>query len=188
MNRKEYKERKQLNDFVRSALGIEDSTKEKTAEYDDYLNTEHWQQLSEETKRLAGYRCQVCNSEGELHAHHRTYERKGDELQSDLICLCNECHNLFHSKDRIKKVLELNVSEAYLEELEREKKLTMTYRIRLSKIISDVSMFYRNGDVVEIPKELSRTITDASNFIKAMTQLEIAQQSMQKEEVTTNQD
>jgi len=133
--------------------------------------------LSEETKRLAGYRCQVCNSEGELHAHHRTYERKGDELQSDLICLCNECHILFHSKDKIKKILELGISENFLEEMEREKKFRMNYSIRLSKVISEVSRFFRNGGVIEIPKELSPIINDASNFLKAMQSIENAQRN-----------
>jgi len=68
------------------------------SDYQEYLQTEHWKILAEETKRLAGYRCQVCNSNDDLHAHHRTYERRGDELQSDLICLCKKCHELFHRK------------------------------------------------------------------------------------------
>lgn len=67
-------------------------------EYKEYLQTDHWKKLAEETKRLAGYRCQVCNSQDNLNTHHRTYERKGDELQTDLVCLCKECHELFHRK------------------------------------------------------------------------------------------
>ncbi len=70
-------------------------------EYSEYIKTDHWKKLAEETKRLAGYRCQVCNSDGELHAHHRTYERKGDELQSDLVCLCKGCHSLYHDKETL---------------------------------------------------------------------------------------
>jgi hypothetical protein len=66
--------------------------------YDDYLRTIRWKRLSEETKRLAGFRCQICNSNKNLNAHHRTYERLGEELQSDLVCLCNACHKLFHEK------------------------------------------------------------------------------------------
>lgn len=63
--------------------------------YQEYLKTEHWIRISNEAKRLADYRCQVCNSDGELHAHHRTYERKGDELQSDIFVLCKRCHKIF---------------------------------------------------------------------------------------------
>lgn len=79
------------------------SSRKGTVEYKDYLETDHWKKLAEETKRLAGYRCQVCNSERNLNAHHRTYERKGDELQGDLVCLCDHCHALFHRFERIKE-------------------------------------------------------------------------------------
>jgi DNA-directed RNA polymerase subunit RPC12/RpoP len=65
--------------------------------YKEYLQSDHWKNLSEETKRLAGYRCQVCNKGGELHTHHRTYERRGNEFQGDLIVLCAKCHKKFHS-------------------------------------------------------------------------------------------
>ena len=66
--------------------------------YHEYLLSDHWKKLTEETKRLAGYRCQVCNADGELHTHHRTYERRGDEFQGDLVALCANCHALFHNK------------------------------------------------------------------------------------------
>lgn len=69
-----------------------------TVTYEQYLLTPEWAELAQETKRLAGFRCQVCNSDGELHAHHRTYRRLGHELQSDLVCLCDSCHALFHGK------------------------------------------------------------------------------------------
>jgi hypothetical protein len=69
-------------------------------DYDDYLMSPHWRQLAEETKRLAGYRCQLCNGEGTLHAHHRTYDRIDDELQSDLVALCASCHAKFHDKNQ----------------------------------------------------------------------------------------
>jgi hypothetical protein len=71
-------------------------------DYQEYLKTDHWKRLAEETKRLAGYHCQVCNSVDNLEAHHRTYERKGDELQSDLTCLCHSCHSFFSGSISIK--------------------------------------------------------------------------------------
>lgn len=69
-------------------------------DYSEYLQSKHWKDLAEETRRLAGYRCQVCNSDQKLEVHHRTYERKGDEHQSDLVCLCHDCHERFHNKPR----------------------------------------------------------------------------------------
>jgi len=65
--------------------------------YEEYIKSDKWKTIAEETKRLAGYKCQVCNSADKtLYAHHRTYARQGSELQSDLICLCEDCHKLFH--------------------------------------------------------------------------------------------
>jgi 5-methylcytosine-specific restriction endonuclease McrA len=66
--------------------------------YQNYLNSAEWRVKSERVKRKAGHRCQVCNSPHNLHAHHRTYENKGNEPDSDLIALCRECHQLFHEK------------------------------------------------------------------------------------------
>lgn len=66
--------------------------------YQEYLESDRWKALAAETRRLANNRCQVCNSDGELHIHHRTYDRIGNELQSDLVALCASCHALFHGK------------------------------------------------------------------------------------------
>jgi 5-methylcytosine-specific restriction endonuclease McrA len=66
--------------------------------YGEYLESDKWKALAAETRRLANHRCQVCYSDGQLHIHHRTYERVGNEFQSDLIALCSSCHTLFHGK------------------------------------------------------------------------------------------
>jgi hypothetical protein len=71
--------------------------------YDQYLQTEHWKELSEKVKDRAGRKCQVCNSRNNLNAHHRTYERLGEEHDDDLICLCSSCHELFSKNGRIEK-------------------------------------------------------------------------------------
>ncbi len=68
----------------------------KEKEEHEYLRGAHWKEISTEAKRIAGNRCQLCNSKGKLHTHHRTYERVGHELQRDLIVLCADCHKLFH--------------------------------------------------------------------------------------------
>lgn len=64
--------------------------------YADYLQTPEWQARRTRALRAAGYRCQVCNSQGELHVHHRTYERRGREYASDLTVLCADCHRQYH--------------------------------------------------------------------------------------------
>jgi len=67
-----------------------------TMPYGEYLQTPHWKKLAKLIKARSGFRCQVCNHPQNLHAHHRTYERRGHELPSDLVCLCDGCHDIFH--------------------------------------------------------------------------------------------
>ena len=64
--------------------------------YSEYLQSEHWQALRAAALKAAGNRCQLCYSDLRLEVHHRTYERRGCELLSDLTVLCHRCHAQFH--------------------------------------------------------------------------------------------
>jgi hypothetical protein len=68
--------------------------------YKEYLKTTEWAVLRRIKLQEANHRCQVCNGDGELHVHHRTYERIRMELLTDLIVLCADCHRLFHFRDQ----------------------------------------------------------------------------------------
>lgn len=70
-----------------------------TQSYQEYLKTEEWRRRADDARKRAGHRCQLCNSKGLLHVHHRTYEHIFDELPEDLICLCASCHAKHHNKD-----------------------------------------------------------------------------------------
>lgn len=70
--------------------------------YREYLQTPEWQARRKQHLRSAGYRCQVCNASGRrLDVHHRTYEHRGEETFKDLIVLCEDCHQLFHSEGKL---------------------------------------------------------------------------------------
>lgn len=68
----------------------------KTMPYAQYLKTDHWQSVRKNALRHARYRCQLCNKQAPLYVHHRTYERRGEELLSDVIALCQLCHEKHH--------------------------------------------------------------------------------------------
>lgn len=71
-------------------------------EYQNYLKSEHWQKQRKEALLCALYRCQVCNTDAlPLEVHHRTYERLGAELPSDLFVLCEQCHDLFSQNGKL---------------------------------------------------------------------------------------
>ena len=72
----------------------------KSMPYKEYLQTPEWQQVRKRSLMLADNKCQVCEASGvELHVHHKTYERRGEELPDDLIVLCKTCHEDIHKKD-----------------------------------------------------------------------------------------
>jgi hypothetical protein len=73
-------------------------------EYSEYIASAEWRAKAEAAKERCGQRCQTCNvhrSKTTLDAHHRTYERIGEELPEDLIVLCRDCHSLFHKNRRL---------------------------------------------------------------------------------------
>jgi hypothetical protein len=64
--------------------------------YREYLRTPEWRETAEATYGRFDHRCAFCNSSGDLHAHHRTYDRRGRELPGDLTALCPSCHGVLH--------------------------------------------------------------------------------------------
>lgn len=75
------------------------------SKYSDYLKTDYWKAVSLAVKKRAGYRCELCNSQHDLQAHHRCYDHRGKELEhlEDLTCLCRRCHAIFHGKETAAK-------------------------------------------------------------------------------------
>lgn len=66
-------------------------------EYQQYLKSTRWKELSERVKREAEYRCKLCDAGVELHVHHRAYYRvETDKEILDLVCLCKKCHEKHH--------------------------------------------------------------------------------------------
>jgi replicative DNA helicase len=68
----------------------------RTMPYEEYLQTPEWLERRERKLKEADFRCQVCNKDGPLDVHHRTYEHRGNEAPGDLTVLCGDCHALFH--------------------------------------------------------------------------------------------
>jgi hypothetical protein len=68
----------------------------RTMTYQEYLRTDHWLKVRDAAVGRANFRCALCNSDVNLHVHHRTYERLGRELPGDLAVLCSACHDRFH--------------------------------------------------------------------------------------------
>jgi len=76
---------------------LDKSTDYVNMPYKEYLKTAHWIRVSILAKEAANNKCQLCNSTGILHTHHRTYQNLGHEKLGDVIVLCQACHEKFHN-------------------------------------------------------------------------------------------
>ncbi len=87
------------------ALGYIDRYKERRLlelremPYTEYLRSPEWQAVRLGALQRASYRCQLCGrSDKTLHVHHNTYDRRGEELDSDVVALCWHCHSKHHNR------------------------------------------------------------------------------------------
>lgn len=86
---------RQLDEFH----GLQGDAILNVMEYDMYLLTNHWSYVRSVILSSRGYRCQLCGTDkGDMHVHHNTYERLGNEEGLDLIILCAGCHARHHGK------------------------------------------------------------------------------------------
>lgn len=66
-------------------------------DYQEYLQTPHWKEVSAQCRERYDNRCAICGSTEDLNVHHWTYEHLGEEKPWELICLCQSCHERAHS-------------------------------------------------------------------------------------------
>lgn len=78
----------------------------KAMDYKEYLKTNHWQRIRKMIVKKYKY-CQICKSKDKLNVHHNSYLNRGEEKETDLILLCNDCHSLFHHKMEQQKQFKL---------------------------------------------------------------------------------
>lgn len=66
--------------------------------YAEYLQGSHWRdEVRPAALKRAADKCQLCGAQDiSLHVHHNSYERLGNELPTDLVVLCENCHARFH--------------------------------------------------------------------------------------------
>jgi 5-methylcytosine-specific restriction endonuclease McrA len=71
----------------------------RTMPYREYLRTPEWRRARAAALLRAGHCCSLDVTHTQnLEVHHRTYERLGAELASDLVVLCESCHRLHHKE------------------------------------------------------------------------------------------
>lgn len=66
--------------------------------YKEYLKSPQWKRTRRRLIRAAGGKCGTCDATGNLHAHHVTYARLGNEAPDDILILCESCHKAEHGR------------------------------------------------------------------------------------------
>ncbi len=102
--------------------------KRKKGHYSDYfryINGSIWK-----ARKIVYYathpkKCRACGSTHKVELHHMMYGQFGYETDDVLVCLCDYCHDEFHSKQRTKtdmiKETELFIKkkQAYIRKLKQ---------------------------------------------------------------------
>lgn len=66
-------------------------------EYADYLRSPQWKVVSEERRKIDGYKCVCCGGTGNLNVHHIHYPSNWADTEISMLrTLCKECHLTVH--------------------------------------------------------------------------------------------
>lgn len=89
---------------------------------DTFYSGEHWRNKKQDFKNylrkvgLNTRRCYACDVIGKrTHVHHVTYERVHEEKMSDLVILCEPCHQELHTIQRGSNLSVYRATEHYLQ-------------------------------------------------------------------------
>lgn len=78
------------------------SKKFTQAEYTEYLQSSQWQTKRKQKAEEQNYTCQICHKRIDkgFHIHHKTYRRFKKERLTDLMFLCEDCHEQVHKTQK----------------------------------------------------------------------------------------
>lgn len=71
---------------------------EHKKKYLDYINSNEWKSFRARALDHFGNRCGLCDSDRDLHLHHKHYRNLFHETFADVIPLCRKCHKIHHKK------------------------------------------------------------------------------------------
>ena len=86
---------KKSAEYIATYQKIEPSLR---AEYDAYLASDAWGARRSIVLARARSICECCEYYSATQVHHKIYERIGQELDTDLMAVCNFCHDLLHGR------------------------------------------------------------------------------------------
>jgi hypothetical protein len=80
--------------------------------YETYLNSDAWKQKRIARLEFDGYRCRLCDAQGELEVHHRPSSYSlipYESVENDLTTICRACHDLITNRIRTERYAQSGV-------------------------------------------------------------------------------
>lgn len=77
------------------------------AEYQEYLESDHWKGLRDKAMRNNPI-CFICENRPAAEPHHINYRNIYDVKLNDLVPVCRKCHNLIHSNRLFSRIKNKN--------------------------------------------------------------------------------
>lgn len=62
-----------------------------------YYRTPHWRAIAAQRRAFDGHRCCQCSEPIGLDVHHWRYKLFYEEMRTDLMTLCRDCHEAMHT-------------------------------------------------------------------------------------------
>lgn len=149
-------------------------TNEVFSKYKDYLKSKHWKNKRKVVLELKNNTCEYCKTNKNLQVHHTTYKNIGDEKISDLMVLCEECHQATHRL--IKETNKIKYVKNYKNKKRNKHKrkpvkLEKTFGIQEQRCIKQSSVCSINDDIKRI--ELKNKLTSFDKKLLEFCKLEI---------------
>ena len=126
--------------------------------YLDYLASEKWKKLRDKVVDRDGNKCTKCSNTTNLHVHHLTYDRVGNEELTDLITLCKACHENEHGKvfsNKYSIIKNLNFKGSIMD--------LANYQSELCKSSKDIKLFW---DILYTVNRYNELRINISEFAK----------------------
>jgi len=125
-------------------------------EYRAYLDSPQWRAKRHRILSVRGHRCEVCRHGDRLSMHHLTYARLYDELDSDLLVVCESCHAAMHNRWNVVKAIGAKQHELYIRQCVEQHNAMGPRQYRKVEMSPDELVPWRWGGEVEPEKPKTR--------------------------------
>jgi len=146
----------------------------KPSTYDLYIKSPEWRLKRTEALSYYGKKCNECNRTHDLHVHHKTYERLGNELMLDLEVLCEECHYKRHGIQYTPRK-QKNKKQKRIIDYKLQAQRAVKTKCWISEVLDEAIQIYHMSGViglqVRFSKSKTRTLFKSKRFKLAIKRI-----------------